>query len=183
MIHLLAANSGLLPRHDAFPIWLQEGLAMQFEVIRGGRWAGIGRVHDLRLPDWQKIQPPPSLERLVRDTGYGRGYQRDLYAQAWSLVYYLRSQHPEQFLTYLDLLRSPDATLAELSPSDRYFTAFQRAFGTDLPALEADWHEFMSSLQTPLERHAPETQPPAAPPSSKSRPSTPRRPPHVRTKN
>ena len=113
MIHLLAANSGLLPRHDAFPIWLQEGLAMQFEVIRGGRWAGIGRVHDIRLADWRRIQPPPRLEPLVRDAGYGRGYQRDLYAQAWSLVYFLRSQHPEQFLTYLDLLRSPDATLAE----------------------------------------------------------------------
>ena len=126
MIHLLAANSGLLPRHDAFPIWLQEGLAMQFEVIRGGRWAGIGRVHDLRLPDWRRIQPPPPLEPLVRDTGYGRGYQRDLYAQAWSLVYYLRAQHPEQFLTFLDLLRSPDAALAELSPGRSLLsTAFQ----------------------------------------------------------
>ncbi len=116
LIHLLAANSGLLPRHDAFPIWLQEGLAMQFEVIRGGRWAGIGRVHDIRLSDWRRIQPLPRLEPLVRDAGYGRGYQRDLYAQAWSLVFFLRSQHPEQFLTYLDLLRSPDATLCGAIP-------------------------------------------------------------------
>ena len=59
MIHLLAANSGLLPRHNAFPVWLQEGLAMQFEVIRGGRWAGIGRSRDLRLPDWRKLASRP----------------------------------------------------------------------------------------------------------------------------
>ena len=89
MIHQLAAESGLLPRHDAFPAWLHEGLAAQFEVIRGGRWSGISRAHDLRLPDWRRIQDPIPLERLVRDAGFGRGYQRDLYAQAWALVYYL----------------------------------------------------------------------------------------------
>ncbi len=155
IVHLLAANSGLLPRHDAFPIWLQEGLAMQFEVIRGGRWAGISRASDPRLPDWRRIQPAPPLEPLVRDLGYGRGYRRDLYAQAWSLVYYLRVQHPPQFLTFLDLLRSPDAALADLSSGERSLTAFRRAFGSDLEPLERDWHEYMGMVQTPLERHTP----------------------------
>ena len=50
-IHQLVANSGFSPRFDDLPTWLHEGLATQFEVIRGGRWAGIGRAHDLRLPD------------------------------------------------------------------------------------------------------------------------------------
>src|SRR5262249_35440299 len=49
MIHQLAGDSGLVTRHDGFPHWLHEGLAAQFEVIRGGRWAGISRAHDLRL--------------------------------------------------------------------------------------------------------------------------------------
>ena len=129
MIHLLAANSGLLPRHDAFPVWLQEGIAMQFEVIRGGRWAGIGRANDLRLPDWRRIQPSPRLEPLVRDQGFGRGYQRDLYAQSWSLVFFLRSRHPSRFLTFLDLLRSADDALWELAPADRWLAVFQRASG------------------------------------------------------
>ena len=111
MIHQLAADSGLVPRHDAFSYWMHEGFAAQFEVIRGGRWAGIGRAHDLRLPDWRKLQTPIGLERLVRDAGFGRGYQRDLYAQAWALVYYLRTQHPQQFLTFIDLLRIPDRRL------------------------------------------------------------------------
>ncbi|MGC8642332.1 MAG: DUF1570 domain-containing protein [Isosphaeraceae bacterium] len=155
MVHLLAANSGLRPRHDLLPFWLQEGIAMQFEVVRGGCWAGIGRANDLRLPDWRRIQPAPRLESLVRDTGYGRGYQRDLYAQSWALVFFLRSQHPARFLTFLDLLRGPDATLSDLAPSDRWLTVFQRAFGSDLDALENEWMAFMSTVQTPLEHHAP----------------------------
>ena len=71
MIHQLAAESGFLPRHDAFPHWLNEGLAAQFEVIRGGRWSGISRAHDLRLPDWQTDSRPnpagaPGQRRGIR---------------------------------------------------------------------------------------------------------------------
>jgi Protein of unknown function (DUF1570) len=158
MIHQLAAESALLPRHDAFPVWLHEGLAAQFEVIRGGRWSGISRAHDLRLPDWRKIQDPLALERLVRDSGFGRGYQRDLYAQAWALVYYLRTRHAREFLTFLDLLRGPDSGEEE-SPTtargDRVSRAFQRAFGNDLGALERDWRAFMATVKTPLEQNQP----------------------------
>jgi hypothetical protein len=158
MIHQLAAESGLLPRHDAFPVWLHEGLAAQFEVIRGGRWSGISRAHDLRLPDWRKIQDPLVLERLVRDAGFGRGYQRDLYAQAWALVYYLRTRHSREFLTFLDLLRGPDSGEEE-SPAtargDRVSRAFQRAFGSDLNAFERDWRAFMATVKTPLEQNQP----------------------------
>jgi hypothetical protein len=53
MVHLLVARSGLEPDLGAFPLWLHEGLAAQFEVVRGGRWAGFGRAHDLRLPEWR----------------------------------------------------------------------------------------------------------------------------------
>ena len=179
MVHQLAADSGLLPRHDAFPYWLHEGFAAQFEVIRGGRWAGLSRAHDLRLPDWRKIQPPPKLERLVRDAGFGRGYQRELYAQAWALVYYLRTRHPDAFLTFLDLLRSPgwdDEVSLPQTRADRVFGAFQRAFGSDLEGLERDWHRFMAGIQTPLEQHAP-TSLPASKPSPhevSTRPSAPR---------
>ncbi len=57
MVHQLMADSGLVPRHDAFPNWLHEGFAAQFELIRGGRWAGISRANDLRLPDWRGCNP------------------------------------------------------------------------------------------------------------------------------
>jgi len=157
MIHQLAAGTGLVNGPDGFPYWLQEGFAAQFEVIRGGRWAGISRAHDLRLPDWRKLTASLPLERLIRDAGFGHGYSRDLYAQAWALVYYLRTQHPQQFLTFIDLLRSPPEDTSSLSPSrgDRFFQAFQRAFGTDLANLERNWRLFMNTVKTPLEQHAP----------------------------
>jgi hypothetical protein len=166
MIHQLAADSGLVPRHDAFSYWMHEGLAAQFEVIRGGRWAGISRAHDLRLLDWRRIQTPTGLERLVRDAGFGRGYQRDLYAQAWALVYYLRTQRPQQFLTFIDLLRNPDVesdggALLQGARGERVFNAFRRAFGPDLDGLERDWRRFMAGVRTPLEQNVPTADPPS----------------------
>lgn len=164
MVHLLATNSGLLPRHDAFPIWLQEGLAMQFEVVRGGRWAGVSRAHDIRLADWRLLQPRPQLESLVRDRGFGRGYRRGAYAEAWALVYFLRCRRPDQFVAYLDLLRTPATPTADRSRADIAFDAFQRAFGSDLPGLERDWRAFLDESDTPLSRHAPtpqDSRPPA----------------------
>jgi hypothetical protein len=169
MIHQLAANTGLVSGPGGFPYWLNEGLAAQFEVIRGGRWAGISRAHDLRLPDWRKLAQPVPLERLVRDAGFGHGYSRDLYAQAWALVYYLRTQHSEQFLKFIDLLRSPNASepSAATAAGDRFFHAFERAFGSDLANLERNWRVFMKAVKTPLEQHAPADQPPAKPSGTK----------------
>ncbi|WP_165246491.1 DUF1570 domain-containing protein [Paludisphaera soli] len=152
MIHLLAADSGLRPRHDSFPVWLQEGLAMQFEVVRGGTWAGIGRPHDIRLGDWRRMQPPPPLDPLIRDRGFGQGYRRDPYAQAWALVYFLRARHGESFVRFLDLLRAP------MDPSDAppsHSELFIRAFGDDLVGLEREWHAFLDETRSPLEAHAP----------------------------
>jgi hypothetical protein len=180
MIHQLAVDSGLVPRHDAFSYWMHEGLAAQFEVIRGGRWAGISRAHDLRLADWRRITTPIGLERLVRDAGFGRGYQRDLYAQAWALVYYLRTRRPEQFLTFIDLLRNPEVdsdggALLQSARADRVFNAFRHSFGPDLDGLERDWHRFMSGVKTPLEQHAPSLNPTPNPglPDTKARRSKP----------
>ncbi len=165
MIHQLAANTGLVAQHGVFSYWLNEGFAAQFEVIRGGRWAGISRAHDLRLPDWRKLVEPLPLERLVRDAGFGHGYSRDLYAQAWALVYYLRTQHAQQFLTFLDLLRSPAEGVSSpaTSPEDRVLHAFQRAFGTDLANLERNWRLFMNTVKTPLEQHSPADRPSTKP--------------------
>jgi hypothetical protein len=172
MIHQLARDSGLVTRHDVFPLWLHEGLAAQFEVIRGGRWAGISRAHDLRLPDWRRLQSPLALEHLVRDAGFGRGYNRDLYAQAWALVYFLRIQRPRQFVTFVDLLRnpSPGESLQAAARGDHVFDAFLRAFGSDLGRLDGDWRSFMKTVKTPLEQHAPAPGSPAKPSRATTRP-------------
>jgi hypothetical protein len=148
-VHQLVMNGGLAPRQDALPIWLHEGLAEQFEVIRGGRWAGVGRVHDIRLPDYRRIYPRPRLSPLIRDVGLSAGYRRDSYAAAWALVYYLRKAHSRQFLTFLDLLRSPRSE--DVTATERVVDAFHRAFAGDFEHLETDWHRYMDTLRLPGE--------------------------------
>ena len=83
-----------------------EYLPRRHEQVRLGGQVGTTRLD--QVDDRQAIDPP-DLERLLRDAGFGHGYERNLYAQAWALVYYLRVQHPQQFLTFLDLARSPGA--------------------------------------------------------------------------
>jgi hypothetical protein len=128
-------------------MWLHEGLAAQFEVVRGGRWAGVGRANDLRLADWRSVRPAPRLAPVVRDDGFGRGYRRDLYAEAWALVYFLRKTRPAEFGRYLDLLRSPGDDRTEGHAVD----TFRACFGGDLSALESEWHGYLQPLSTSLE--------------------------------
>jgi Protein of unknown function (DUF1570) len=153
-VHQVEVASGFSPRLDDFPSWLHEGFASQFEVVRGGRWAGVGRVHDLRLPDWRAIRPEPRLAPLLRDVGIGHGYQRDRYAESWALVYFLRKTRPAEFRTFLDLLRAP-STDSSARP-DRAVEAFRSAFGNDVARLESDWRGYLEGLKTPLESGRPE---------------------------
>jgi hypothetical protein len=154
-VHQLAVASGFSPRLGDFPSWLHEGFASQFEVVRGGRWAGVGRVHDLRLPDWRAIRPAPRLAPLLRDVGIGHGYHRDRYAESWALVYFLRKSRPAEFRTFLDLLRAPSPD--SLTHPDRAVDAFRAAFGNDIGRLESDWRSYLEGLKTPLESGRPES--------------------------
>ncbi|MHC5540493.1 DUF1570 domain-containing protein, partial [Singulisphaera rosea] len=148
MVHQLVDASGLAPRHDDFPTWLHEGFAAQFEVIRGGRWSGFGRAHDIRLLDWRGIHPSPPLLPLFQTASFTQGYQRSLYAQSWALVYFLRKEHPESFQAYLDLLRTPNPRGP--STENRPLAAFHSVFGRDLEPLEQGWHRYLNSVRTPL---------------------------------
>lgn len=157
LVHLLVRVSGLDVEPRRLPCWLHEGLAAQFEVYRGGRWAGIGRAHDLRLPTWRAVVTPSALPQLVRDVGFGHGYRKDLYAESWSLVQFLRRTRACEFMTFIDLLRNPES-MEVASEGDRFLDLFHRAFGDDLTQLERDWAASKADLQTPLERHAPDHQ-------------------------
>ena len=149
LVHQLVAASGLFRARADAPLWLHEGLAAQFEVVRGGQWAGISRAHDLRLPDWRAIRPVPALLPLLQDAGFGHGYDRDVYAASWALVYFLRHERPDAFVRFLDLLRAP--AVAGAGGPDRWLHAFETAVGTDLASVERDWRSFLRSVQTPLE--------------------------------
>lgn len=140
LTHQLVHISGLAPRHESFPVWLHEGLAMQFETIRGGDWAGVGRLNPRQLTAWRRITPNPAIEPLLRTATV---HSDARYNAAWALIYFLRKTHPEAFQTWLDRLRSPSAT----DPA----AEFRAVFGNDLTPLQRDWHAFMRALRLPAE--------------------------------
>ena len=156
LVHQLVVASGLAPRFEAFPIWLHEGLATQFEGIQGGRWAGLGDLQGARLGAWNRLESPPDLEPLLRDRGFGLGYDADRYAAAWALVHHLRHRHPEGFVALLDLLRHPEPGLP---PADRAVDAFRTAIGPDLIPFRRAWHRDIATLRPPLESQRPAEMP------------------------
>ena len=105
-IHQLVAQTGLAPGYPAFPAWLHEGLAMQYEPVVGGRWAGSAPVTPLRLRDYRAMPQPPALTDLLLDKGLGQGYRREPYAASWAWVHFLRTHHPRIWLALLEQLRS-----------------------------------------------------------------------------
>jgi hypothetical protein len=144
LVHQLVARSGLAPRHASFPIWLHEGLAMQFESFRGGHWAGLGTSDEHRLADWVRIRPAPPLAPLLRDAGLGGGYRREPYAQAWAWVHHLRTERPDAWIALLDALRLP-APDARPAPA-RARAALESAFGGSIPEWERAWHASIRRL-------------------------------------
>ncbi len=141
LVHQLAVASRLVREEADIPLWFQEGLAMQFEATRGDRWAGLASAPAVRVADWRSIRPSPRLAPLLRDAGFGHGYRREPYAQAWALVHFLRRAHPAEFVGLLDRLRVP-------APSDpardgRAYEAIRELFGDDLARVERDWHAFI----------------------------------------
>ena len=150
-VHQLVAASGLARRFDDWPNWLHEGFSAQFEVVRDGRWAGIGRINDQRLPDWRSIRSAAQLPPLLRDSGLQHGYHRDLYAESWALVYFLRKTRPSEFVNFLNSLRNPRPRDLE-STSE---SAFRAAFGDDLGSLQTEWRQFLRARTLPAEDHDP----------------------------
>jgi hypothetical protein len=146
-VHHLVARSGLAPRDGAFPLWVHEGLAMQFEASRDGVWAGIGRVNPLRLSNARAVTPPPSLARLISDQDYQPGFHAGRYAAAWSLVCFLQNRHHAEWVAFLDALRLP-SDVSDTRP-DRYLTEFRSSFGDDLGGLEAEWRRLTREWRVP----------------------------------
>ena len=149
-VHQLMAASGLASRFDDLPNWIHEGFAAQFEVVRGGRWVGFGRINDQRIVDWRGIRPGPRLAPLLRDDGMTHGYHRDRYAESWAFVFFLRKTRPDDFTSFLDRLHAPRSANQDLATA----TVFAEVFGSDIDAIERDWRSFMANQLTPLEANA-----------------------------
>jgi hypothetical protein len=150
LAHQLVAASGLAPHYHSFPIWLHEGLAMQFESLRGGRWAGLETPSSLRLAVWNSLDSAPVLAALLRDEGLEHGYRREPYAQAWAFVHFLRNCDSKTYVDLFDNLRVPQPTTVDprrraretiLKSSDREILEWEKLWRAHLVTRKANENE------------------------------------------
>ena len=159
--HQMAGNTGLLPRHVDIPRWVHEGLATYFEAPGEATWAGIGAVNELRLEWYKGLEPDRTHSNIkfiatdqIFDFAKSHGAVVHGYGQAWALTHFLMENHVEKFVEYYRMLgEMPAAT--PLNP-DLLNDLFVKVFGDNLKDLDGEWRTFMRSLQTDLERQAPE---------------------------
>src|SRR5262249_26264454 len=141
---------GLAPDPSVFPHWLHEGLASQFEVVQGGRWAGISRANDLRLCHWSTLSIAPRIILLIKDHKFRSGYNAKKYSESWAFVYFLLKTRPGKFFAWIDLLTGPGSTKDGLTP-DQKLELFQSTFGEDLSSMEEQWVRVMRTVKTEVD--------------------------------
>lgn len=152
--HQLAGNSGILPRGKVGARWAHEGLASYFETPAGAGWGGIGAVNQTRLADYRIISRDPNrrrLELIVSDQLFyiarDLGEAVEAYGQAWALTYFLMETRFDKLLNYY---QKCSAFEDEESPVRRV-AAFVEIFG-DLRTLEEEFHSFMRTLKSDVDR-------------------------------
>ncbi|MFQ5425161.1 MAG: DUF1570 domain-containing protein [Phycisphaerae bacterium] len=149
--HQVLWNTGLHNRRkrSANPKWLREGIAMLFETVSTGRSANIGRVNQLRLGQYRKLEKEGKLSPL-RDfistpDLFKKKTLNDAYAQGWALTHYLNRAKRKGFEEYLKLIKlRPKAYRAT---PEREIEDFERIFGKLDQRWETRWKTWMAKVR------------------------------------
>ena len=146
--HQLMFNTGMQTRFSDTPLWLNEGLAMYFEVpdLQSNKgWRKIGQVNFLRmrpLLQYFRRRPPNSLKTMIMtDAPFREESALDMYAQAWAFSYFLLNEHSDEFVEYLKFM-SKKPRLQYDDPEVR-LTDFLQFFEMDLEELDEEFVEFI----------------------------------------
>jgi len=155
-IHQLAYNTGLHARVGQTPLWVVEGLAMQFE--NGGNDKSKSDINLSRLQNFQDYRPSRAAGALTDLVSSNKLFTKlpvETYSDAWMLTYYLIQTRPAKFQEYLKTLafRAPVEYDAETRVSD-----FKLAFGEDLAWFEVEYLRFADDT---IAEHLPEPKKPA----------------------
>ncbi len=151
--HQLAFNSGLQVRYADIPLWVSEGIAIYFETpdLKSAKgWRNIGGVNRLNLINFRKFlrtRPAGALPTLLSDDKRFRdqAHAADAYAESWALTYFLLQTRKDDFVKYLQAM-AEQGPLVEQSAADR-IALFQKHFGEDLAALDAEFLRFMRGVE------------------------------------
>lgn len=134
-VHQIAYNTGLQNRFGPYPFWLNEGLAMFFEVpdLKSKRgWHGIGKINPVRLEQIKQMVRGDTVEFfdgiLEKDDAFRKGDRiLEAYAEAWALNFYLIHRKPKEYLAYVKELTEM-TPLTEIE-SDNRIALFEKHFG------------------------------------------------------
>jgi hypothetical protein len=155
--HQLAGNTGLMPRGKIALRWSHEGLASYFETSSDAGWGGIGAVNQGRLRGYQRVSSDPKrapIELLITDLLFdaaGSNAQlSDAYGQAWALTHFLMEKHCLQLVDYYRTLSELETESGSI-PRRELIQHFVDTFG-DLRTLQSEWHAYMRTLKTDLDR-------------------------------
>jgi hypothetical protein len=155
--HQLAGNTGLMPRGKIALRWAHEGLASYFETSSDAVWNGIGAVNEGRLRSYKRVSSDESrrsIELLINDLLFdgARNIREevDAYGQAWALTHYLMENKPAKLVEYYRRTSELDSSQGSIQRKE-LVDIFADVFG-DLNKLEADWHLYMQSIETDIDR-------------------------------
>jgi len=167
--HHILFNLGVHRRGADNPIWVVEGLAMQFEVPQTSIRGRIRAINQLRLGDLRKAAGLPPAARELSDDAYraafapngliplsalisgnplagaSAGRTTTVYAESWGLVYYLARTQEAALGEYLRALAARGVG-ANVAPAEE-LTQFAKAFGAPDEAFQRRWLEYMAQLR------------------------------------
>lgn len=134
-VHQISYNSGLQNRFGPYPFWLNEGLAMFFEVpdLKSKKgWQGIGKMNNVRLEQIKKMirgDTTQFFDEVLKSDDRFREPDHILnsYAESWALNFYLIHREPKKYAAYMKELTEM-TPLSEIDAEDR-LQMFEKHFG------------------------------------------------------
>lgn len=134
-VHQIAFNSGLQKRFAPCPFWLNEGLAMYFEVpdLKSKRgWNAIGQVNNMRLRQLRKMLSGDQsnfFDAIIQGDQKFREPEQILnsYAEAWAMTYFLMKRKPKELGAYLKQLNA--SQLLSEPDEEQRVALFEKHFG------------------------------------------------------
>jgi hypothetical protein len=145
--HQLAFNSGLMSRDSAYPLWLAEGLACNFECDSGGAM-GPWRVNPARAERLGgicrsgRMIPLETLVTITSMRGYSNDRAKDLYCQGWGLLRFLFTTRPAELNAYM---RSMASNAPARNDARGHLRRFEDAFGP-VGVLQAQWTAYAAGM-------------------------------------
>ncbi|MFN9988040.1 MAG: DUF1570 domain-containing protein, partial [Pirellula sp.] len=90
------------------------------------------------------------ISDLLFDGAKDGTQQVEAYGQAWALTHFLMERHFQKTVKYYQKISQIESESGSIPRRD-LVKYFEEIFG-DLKALQIEWHEYMRSLKTDLER-------------------------------